>query len=353
MKIKALFILLSVCILFAGCVADTAHTDTNESLPHSPENQAEIQSEESAAASGLPSESVSTENDDIKRLIGEYQKELWGVSELPGLKVHQSVPYDKGTLVMAEFQFDGEISPELYYIEDNAILYSTVYSYTWWINYTLFNGDTILFGADAGLYCCGAQIDEKYLTDVYTVSAGFADETVSAQCDESGFILIKEGYARPLTYEVENREGKSLGIINIPKEAQVTLSGDDIVLNYCPMTTLKAYNTQCSIVIAGEKTGMSFGQLQVKPEIPVSFIWMDQWRYADEPTAASVPFEIISDNQIYEYFWLDIGNATTDSTMEDLLMTTGKEIPDEAGTYMLVFNTAEGYYTCVINVALN
>ena len=122
------------------------------------------------------------------------------------------------------------------------------------------------------------------------------------------------------------------------------------MLNYCPMTTQEAFQAEYSINIVGEDVPMCLGQLHTNPELPVSFLWMDQWCFIDKQFQAGEPFEIPVGGQVFEYFWLNIGSAAAGSDLDDLLIRTGREMPDKEGTYMLVFNVDKGYYVRAVEI---
>ena len=293
---------------------------------------------------------------DIAPQIITYQAQLQpGILNNPAayeVIFYQSVPFENGKLVLAEFKADGESHPELYLLRDGAVVCSTVYSYAWGINYTVLEDHTIFFGVpELVLSSSGTGIKDDDLTDDYRVSAEFTDKTVTVPADNAqGFILDRQGLFRPLAFRIENSRGKTLlDIQNIYQTVsdfgKYGLARAASVLNYCPMTTPAAMQAQITIDTGTTQKRAVFGQLHQDAELPLSYLWMDVNAFPAENFNAGQKFDISGDVQIYEYFWLDLGQSGPDSSFDSLLMDTGRNIPEQSGFYLLVFNTDLGYYT--------
>lgn len=255
---------------------------------------------------------------------------------------------DDGVLILAEFRGDGESHPELYYYEDGEILYSTVYSYAWGINYTVFKDHTILFGLSELVLSNNTALKEDDTFNPYNITTKFnsGPKTAFVNNPEGAYILIHEGVERPASFSITNVEEKvllSVKGLNQPSVDQAKTG--PAALNYSPMTTPDAFYDKITIDLGGEEIPIPFGQLHLSPELPLSYLWIDWYGYAQEDCSPAQGFKIFSDEEIYEYFWLDISHVTADSTVDDLLIQTERETPDTGGTYMLVFNTDKGYYT--------
>lgn len=74
-----------------------------------------------------------------------------------------AVPFEGGILVCGHYVQDGEITADLYYLENGDITYRTPFSDIWSLNYTIFKGHTITYGK---------PIESK---NVVRVSAEFAN----------------------------------------------------------------------------------------------------------------------------------------------------------------------------------
>lgn len=313
---------------------------------------------------------------DLKQTIIEYQSKLQPSISNGNYQAifYQLVPLEDGELVMAEFRGDGETHPELYYIKDGKVQCSTVYSDTWGLNYTVLNGHTILFGRPELVISNAVQpIDESDLTGSYDVTAGFnygiqeaddgnadfvlqAKDTVAVQNAQQSYILIKQGLLEfPQTFTVTNSNGKTLLDINYPMYYAGKCEGpiDYAQMNYCPMTTPESISQRITINVEGTQEHLYFAQMQ--EELPESYLWVNYNNRRDYIAARYEPgqkFSITDEEnlQAYEYFWLDLRTSGVNSTIDDLLIMTGREMPDKPGDYMLVFNTDRGHYTLVVRV---
>lgn len=90
--------------------------------------------------------------------------------------VYEQMPFEDGTLVLAEQLADGEHYPDLHFIdENNKVVYVTRGSYCWSLNYTQFKGHYIYFGLS------GAEMN-RYKDNpvpIEKVEALFSDKVVS------------------------------------------------------------------------------------------------------------------------------------------------------------------------------
>lgn len=260
---------------------------------------------------------------------------------------------DDGVLILAEFRGNGESHPELYYYEDGEILYSTVYSYAWGTNYTVFKDHTILFGLSELVLSNNTALKEDDTFNPYNITTEFnsGSKTAFVNNPEGAYILIHEGVERPASFSITNVEEKvllSVKGLNQPSIEQAKIG--PAALNYCPMTTPDAFYAKITIDVHGEEIPIPFGQMHLSPELPLSYLWIDWHGYVQADCQPGQGFRIFSDEEIYEYFWLNISHVTADSTVDDLLIQTERETPDTGGTYMLVFNTDKGYYTLTVKI---
>lgn len=362
MKKTIICIIVAACILITGCShrsklnvvveqndsQDTLveSSETTDETPQAKEQEGQPYEEGKDVVLDIDLTEEVKKIEKYEQLIVAYHKNLVEREEVPPLQICKSIPFDEGALVMAEFMYDGETSPELYYIVDNDIVCATVYSYTWGYNYTLFKDKTILFGPQSLLFCELPSYSQG-VPETYKINVEFENETVSSECDEQGYILIKDGYHRPISYRTETLSGKTVGILDISKETQTKIFEEleDTTLNYCPMTTLEPYKSTCSIEINGEPVFFHLGLVNKEdPLLSMWALWMDHVDFSAEVYEPSVPFKVSGNQEVYDYFWLDLSNATADSSLSDLIMQTGHETPDQSGTYMLVLKTDLGYY---------
>lgn len=95
--------------------------------------------------------------------------------------IYEQVPFESGTLVLAEKLRDGEHYPDLHFVDaNNKVTYHTLGSYCWTLNYTQFKGHYIYFGL-AGAET--RQNRDKQIP-VEKVEALFSDKTVSVRVRE-------------------------------------------------------------------------------------------------------------------------------------------------------------------------
>ena len=90
--------------------------------------------------------------------------------------IYEQMPFEGGTLVLAEKLTDGEHYPDLHFVDDNnKVTYLTGGSYCWTLNYTQFKGHYIYFGL--------AGVETRQYNDnpipVEKVEALFSGKTVS------------------------------------------------------------------------------------------------------------------------------------------------------------------------------
>jgi len=75
------------------------------------------------------------------RIVGSY-----GNTSEP-IIIYEQIPFEGGTLVLAEMITDGEHYPDLHFVdENNKVSHLTQGSYCWTLNYTQFKGHYIYFG---------------------------------------------------------------------------------------------------------------------------------------------------------------------------------------------------------------
>jgi hypothetical protein len=90
--------------------------------------------------------------------------------------IYEQIPFEDGTLVLAEKLMDGEHYPDLHFVDGRSkVTYHTRGSYCWTLNYTQFKGHYIYFGL-AGIET--RQYVEKPI-QVESVEAIFPDRTIS------------------------------------------------------------------------------------------------------------------------------------------------------------------------------
>ncbi len=149
--------------------------------------------------------------------------------------IYKQMPFEDGTLVLAEKLEDGEHYPDLHFVDSgNKVEYLTRGSYCWTLNYTQFKGRCIYFGL-AGVET--RQYDDNPIP-VKKVEALFSDKTVSGIPGEAatvqinpmgkdveafknpqGYILPVEGRDMPgdFVFTFENGESKSISKMHIER----------------------------------------------------------------------------------------------------------------------------------------
>jgi len=94
--------------------------------------------------------------------------------------VYAQIPFEEGTLVLAEKVTDGEHYPDLHFIDNNGkVTYLTRGSYCWTLNYTQFKGYNIFFGLAGVEKRATTQNPITVNKPVKKVEALFSDETES------------------------------------------------------------------------------------------------------------------------------------------------------------------------------
>lgn len=149
--------------------------------------------------------------------------------------IYEQIPFEDGTLVLAEKITDGEHYPELHFLDaDNKVTCLTQGSYCWTLNYTQFKGRCIYFGL-AGVETRQYNGD---LIPVKEVEALFSDKTVSVIQrkkaiahinrmerdtrifeNPQGYIMVVEGRDVPedFIFAFENGKRKSISKMHIER----------------------------------------------------------------------------------------------------------------------------------------
>lgn len=129
----------------------------------------------------------------LRFLDGLYQGDDY-VSYLAGyggVRFYRSVPFGAGGLVLAMEPADGETAPDLYYVENGAVVCATAGADCWSINVTRLAGKTIVFGTNF------ADGETSSVTATFTNGAR-AEQTLAKAVDggvDEGFILVTDGAA--------------------------------------------------------------------------------------------------------------------------------------------------------------
>lgn len=168
--------------------------------------------------------------------------------------IYEQIPFEEGTLVLAEKLSDGEHYPDLHFVDDkNAVTYLTRGSYCWTLNYTQFRGYYIYFGL--------AGVETRQYTDnpipVEKVEALFSDKTVSVIPRESiiahinlmdrdsrffknpqGYIMPVKGRDMPYDFTAILENGEKLSL-----SKKVIEGGIDNMPEYLKSKKAEVYNS--------------------------------------------------------------------------------------------------------------
>lgn len=168
--------------------------------------------------------------------------------------IYEQIPFEEGTLVLAEKLSDGEHYPDLHFVDDeNAVTYLTRGSYCWTLNYTQFRGYYIYFGL--------AGVETRQYTDnpipVEKVEALFSDKTVSVIPGESiiahinlmdrdsrlfknpqGYIMPVKGRDMPYDFTAVLENGEKLSL-----SKKVIEGGIDNMPEYLKSKKAEVYNS--------------------------------------------------------------------------------------------------------------
>lgn len=129
------------------------------------------QNEQSAIKPQDPSTGYAEERISIAEALVNFYK---NTSE--PIIIYDQMPFNGGTLVLAEKLTDGEHYPDLHFVDaNNRVAYLTRGSYCWTLNYTQFKGQHIYFGL-AGVE---ARRHKDNSIPVEKVEALFSDKIVS------------------------------------------------------------------------------------------------------------------------------------------------------------------------------
>jgi len=130
--------------------------------------------------------------------------------------IYEQIPFEDGTLVLAEKLMDGEHYPDLHFIDaSNEVIYQTRGSDCWTLNYTQFRGYNIYFGL-AGIET------RRYSGDQISagrVEALFSDRTVSIILGDKEAIYI-------------NPAGKDIRAFEHPQGYIMPVEGRDMPEDY-------------------------------------------------------------------------------------------------------------------------
>ncbi len=130
--------------------------------------------------------------------------------------IYEQMPFEDGTLVLAEQLKDGEHYPDLHFIgANNKVTYATRGSYCWTLNYTQFKGYYIYFGL-AGVE---ANRDKGSPVPVEKVEALFSDKVVS--------MIPREKIVAHI-----NPKEKDTRIFENPQGYIIPVSGRDIPIDF-------------------------------------------------------------------------------------------------------------------------
>lgn len=160
-----------------------------------------------------------------KSMLAVLEK-FYGNSREP-IRIFEQTSFADGTLVLAERLTDGEIYPDLYFVdEQNQVTYLTQGSYCWTLNYTQFRGHYIYFGLagveafrDGGKRVLAEKVEAFFPDRVISVSPGNRviengdpDERGSRFNNPQGYIMPVPGRDIPenLVVVLKNGEKKSL-----------------------------------------------------------------------------------------------------------------------------------------------
>ncbi|HRU41274.1 MAG TPA: hypothetical protein P5021_04780 [Candidatus Diapherotrites archaeon] len=151
--------------------------------------------------------------------------------------IYEQIPFEEGTLVLAEKLMDGEHYPDLHFVDGSSkVTYLTRGSYCWTLNYTQFKGHYIYFGL--------AGVETRQYTDnqitIEKVEALFPDRTISVLPkvkeiarinppekdtrifkNPHGYIMPVEGRSIPedFIFAFQNGERKSISKMHIERSA--------------------------------------------------------------------------------------------------------------------------------------
>jgi len=168
--------------------------------------------------------------------------------------IYEQVPFEDGTLVLAEKLTDGEHYPDLHFIDSgNKVSYLTRGSYCWTLNYTRFKGHYIYFGL-AGTETRRYKYDS---IPVEKVEALFSDKTVNAVPEKEilshintlekdtrlfknpqGYIMPVEGREIPYDFAVVLENGEKLSL-----SKKVIESSIDYMPDYLKSKRTEVYNS--------------------------------------------------------------------------------------------------------------
>lgn len=159
--------------------------------------------------------------------VAEALMDFYENTEEP-IVVYEQMPFENGTLVLAEKLTDGEHYPELYFIDaGGSVAYLTSGSYCWTLNYTQFKGCSIYFGL-AGVEARRYSGDQSPVKKVEALISGKAfgaapGEGIIAHINSmekdtrlfknpQGYIMAVKDSAMPVEYTAVLEDGSKLSL---------------------------------------------------------------------------------------------------------------------------------------------
>lgn len=284
------------------------------------------------------------------------------------INVYAARDFKDGTLAVADFAYEGEMFPDLFYIKDGAVVSRTYGTDPWSIHYTRLSGSTIAYGKsfawDGGILA-STHAEATFMngrTDSIAMPV-----TAEEKDSTTGFILIAEGDTWLGALAIYDSET----LVTDDHNDQFQYSGTTRAsifgrTCYLPMYTPEVWqrrfenSDKVKLIAGGERLGMTPLYKET------GALLADTWRscehrimlFAVAPDAL-IPPEGLETGDILHVYWADI--SLDDGTEEGMARCLSEPIgldslvqgtktgilcstPGKPGQYVFIIETAEAYY---------
>ncbi len=313
----------------------------------------------------------------------QYEEEWFDKRAADGTKiaVYAWRPYGNGLLATADFYYGGELTADLFYIENGAVKYFTSGSDVWSINYTRLFGDTVVYGKSFA-WDNGIQASTRADAAFFDGQACSADMPCTANDDagRTGFIFIAKGETWLKSLQIFN--GNTL----VTDETNYQFLYADLTpykgelkvreaTRFNPMYNAASWanradrlNEQPPKLMIGEEAA-GFECIGKDIDFALPDIWRSNISYFYPlPASASAAYEITGLNaaDIVNAYWIDA--ALDNGTPKGLASCVGHNIasggivasganlsvtqtPKTPGKHILIIETADAFLFTAVDVA--
>lgn len=354
-----------------------------DSMPPAPEKE----------LSGYFSDDIGV-SDEVKEALYTYYRtgngrspERFDKHAADGVKisVYAQRSYHEGVLVVADFYLDGEVDPDLHYIEKGRVAYCTQNSDCWSINYTRLFGGTIVYG-DSFAWDNGRKETTHATVTFMDGQTERVEMQNQSEGTHAGYIFVANGETWLSSLQLWNgdalaaddRDGQFVvdperepwkdSILSIRNRTRYAeMNSPEQHASFGSRQTLSSVLAAVELTSgglqenAGEGTAVSLRVWDKQSELALSDLWRSNNHMVSYATAASASdFSLrLLNRPSYEEVghmrWVELGadDGTQESLLSYVTEVDFKNIADWAppakkghyGHYLLILETADAYYT--------